>query len=146
MTLPYSVRKLWGTLETYASTSHFHLKMALYGYAGFERNSPSNRHQGGLLPSVAFFEHWLLIWGTDVRMLRPNHICICGKGGRCEHCFRVLTNVLMFPSGEPQSPVVPPVRDITDEELNARWAALVELDARWVAFVSQDATSTGGLR
>jgi hypothetical protein len=68
MTLPYSVRKLWGTLETYASTSHFHLKMALYGYAGFERNSPSNRHQGGLLPSVAFFEHWLLIWGQR----RPN--------------------------------------------------------------------------
>ena len=79
-------------------------------------------------------------------MLRPNHICICGEGGRCEHCFQVLTNVLMFPSGELQSPVVPQVPDITDEELNARWAALVELDARWVAFVSQDATSTGGLR
>ena len=102
--------------------------------------------QGGLLPSVAFFEHWPLIWDRDFRMLRPDHICISDEGGRCEHCFQVLTNVVSFPSGKPRLPVPPQVPDITDQELNARLAALVELDNRWVAFVGRDATSRGALR
>jgi hypothetical protein len=79
-------------------------------------------------------------------MPRPDHICSSGEGGRCEHCFRSLTNVLKFPSGKPRPPVVPQVPDISVKELNARCAALQELDARWVALVSQDVSSRGGLR
>lgn len=79
-------------------------------------------------------------------MLRPDHICISRQGGRCEYCFSAVRNVFSFPSGKPQPPAVPQGPDISNEELNARWAALEQLDARWVALVSQDVTSRGGLR